>query len=147
MRVTVADIVAWSGATLEGGRDATVIEGATADSRDITPGCLFVGVTGENVDGGLHAADAIAQGAAAVIVGPEAWSEVGDDLARSDAAVLLAADPVEALGRIGRGALDRLGARVQIRQSTKGKGQLVIDYTSLDVLDGILAHLRGGSDY
>jgi UDP-N-acetylmuramyl pentapeptide synthase len=112
MRVTVADIVAWSGATLEGGRDATVIEGATADSRDITPGCLFVGVTGENVDGGLHAADAIAQGAAAVIVGPEAWSEVGDDLARSDAAVLLAADPVEALGRIGRGALDRLGARV-----------------------------------
>jgi len=112
MKVTVADIVAWSGATLEGGRDATVIEGATADSRDITPGCLFVGVTGENVDGGLHAADAIAQGAAAVIVGPEAWSEVGDDLARSDAAVLLAADPVEALGRIGRGALERLGARV-----------------------------------
>jgi len=112
MKVTVADIVAWSGATLEGGRDAAVVEGATADSRDITPGCLFVGVTGENVDGGLHAADAIAQGAAAVIVGPEAWSEVGDDLARSDAAVLLAADPVEALGRIGRGALGRLGARV-----------------------------------
>ena len=112
MRVTVADLVAWSGATLEGGRDTTVVEGATADSRDITPGCLFVGVTGENVDGGLHAADAIAQGAAAVIVGPEAWTDVGDDLARSDAAVLLAADPVEALGRIGRGALDRLGARV-----------------------------------
>jgi ParB family chromosome partitioning protein len=38
---------------------------------------------------------------------------------------------------------DRLGARVQIRQAAKGKGQLVIDYTSLDVLDGILAHLRG----
>lgn len=39
---------------------------------------------------------------------------------------------------------DRLGARVQIRQGAKGHGQLVIDYTSLDVLDGILAHLRGG---
>ena len=38
---------------------------------------------------------------------------------------------------------DRLGARVQIRQGAKGRGQLVIDYTSLDVLDGILAHLRG----
>ena len=37
MKVTVADLVGWSGATLEGGRDATVIEGATADSRDITP--------------------------------------------------------------------------------------------------------------
>ena len=112
MKVTVADIVAWSGATLEAGRESAVVEGATADSRDITPGCLFVGVTGENVDGGLHAADAIPQGATAVIIGPEAWSEVGDDLARSDAAVLLAANPVEALGRIGRGALERLGARV-----------------------------------
>jgi len=112
MKVTVADIVAWSGATLEAGRESAVVEGATADSRDITPGCLFVGVTGENVDGGLHAADAISQGATAVIIGPEAWSEVGDDLARSDAAVLLAANPVEALGRIGRGALERLGARV-----------------------------------
>ena len=38
---------------------------------------------------------------------------------------------------------ERLGARVQIRQGTKGKGQLIIDYSSLDVLDGILAHLRG----
>ena len=112
MKVTVADIVDWSGATLEAGRESAVVEGATADSREITPGCLFVGVAGENVDGGLHAADAIAQGAAAVVIGPEAWSEVGDDLARSGAAVLLAADPVEALGRIGRGALDRLGARV-----------------------------------
>lgn len=112
MRVSVADIVEWSGATLEAGRDSTVVEGATADSRDVTPGCLFVGVAGENVDGGLHAADAIAQGAAAVMVGPEAWSEVGDDLARTDAAVLLAADPVDALGGMGRGALAKLGARV-----------------------------------
>jgi ParB family chromosome partitioning protein len=51
------------------------------------------------------------------------------------------------LRRLETDLSDRLGARVQIRQSTKGKGQLVIDYTSLDVLDGILAHLRGGSDY
>jgi ParB family chromosome partitioning protein len=47
------------------------------------------------------------------------------------------------LRRLETDLSDRLGARVQIRQGTKGKGQLVIDYTSLDVLDGILAHLRG----
>jgi len=41
---------------------------------------------------------------------------------------------------------ERLGARVQIRAGAKGKGQLVIDYTSLDVLDGIIAHLRGEAD-
>ena len=47
------------------------------------------------------------------------------------------------LRRLETDLSDRLGARVQIRQGAKGKGQLVIDYTSLDVLDGILAHLRG----
>jgi ParB family chromosome partitioning protein len=47
------------------------------------------------------------------------------------------------LRRLETDLSDRLGARVQIRQGVKGHGQLVIDYTSLDVLDGILAHLRG----
>jgi len=47
------------------------------------------------------------------------------------------------LRRLETDLSERLGARVQIRQGAKGKGQLVIDYTSLDVLDGILAHLRG----
>ena len=37
---------------------------------------------------------------------------------------------------------DRLGARVQIQQGTKGNGKLVIAYNSLDELDGILAHIK-----
>lgn len=37
---------------------------------------------------------------------------------------------------------DKLGARVTIRHGTKGKGQLVINYTSLDELDGILKHIQ-----
>ena len=112
MRIPLHDIIEWGGITLVAGDDDVMVEGATADSRDVVPGCLFVGVSGENVDGGLHAADAIAQGAVAVLVGPEAWSEVGDDLARTGAAILLAGDPVEALGLMGRGALQHLGARV-----------------------------------
>lgn len=36
----------------------------------------------------------------------------------------------------------RLGARVQLRQSDAGKGQLVIHYNNLDELDGILGHIR-----
>jgi UDP-N-acetylmuramoyl-tripeptide--D-alanyl-D-alanine ligase len=112
MRIALRDIIEWGGITLVAGDDDVMVEGATADSRDVVPGCLFVGVSGENEDGGLHAADAIAQGAVAVLVGPEAWSEVGDDLARTGAAILLAGDPIEALGLIGRGALQHLGARV-----------------------------------
>ncbi|MCG5513250.1 ParB/RepB/Spo0J family partition protein [Ectothiorhodospira shaposhnikovii] len=37
---------------------------------------------------------------------------------------------------------DRLGARVNIQYNTKGKGRLVIQYNSLDELDGILGHIR-----
>jgi ParB family chromosome partitioning protein len=37
---------------------------------------------------------------------------------------------------------ERLGAKVQIQQSPKGKGKLVIAYNTLDELDGILAHIK-----
>ena len=36
----------------------------------------------------------------------------------------------------------RLGARVQIKHSAKGKGKLVLAYNSLDELDGILSHIK-----
>jgi ParB family transcriptional regulator, chromosome partitioning protein len=36
----------------------------------------------------------------------------------------------------------RLGAKVQIQHSAKGKGKLVLNYNSLDELDGILAHIK-----
>lgn len=37
---------------------------------------------------------------------------------------------------------EKLGAKVIIQHSEKGKGRLVINYNSLDELDGILAHLE-----
>ena len=36
----------------------------------------------------------------------------------------------------------RLGAKVRIQHSAKGKGKLVLSYNSLDELDGILAHIK-----
>ena len=36
----------------------------------------------------------------------------------------------------------RLGTKVQIQHSAKGKGKLVLNYNSLDELDGILAHIK-----
>jgi ParB family chromosome partitioning protein len=36
----------------------------------------------------------------------------------------------------------RLGARVHIQHQASGKGRLVLDYASLDELDGILSHIR-----
>ncbi|MBS3803664.1 MAG: ParB/RepB/Spo0J family partition protein [Oleiphilaceae bacterium] len=37
---------------------------------------------------------------------------------------------------------DRLGARVSIDHGQRGKGKLVIEYSSLDELDGILDHIK-----
>jgi len=37
---------------------------------------------------------------------------------------------------------DRVGAPVQVQHNQKGKGKLVISYTSLDELDGILEHIH-----
>jgi ParB family chromosome partitioning protein len=37
---------------------------------------------------------------------------------------------------------ENLGARVQIAHNAKGKGKLVINYSSLDELDGILLHIK-----
>jgi ParB family chromosome partitioning protein len=44
--------------------------------------------------------------------------------------------------RLERTLGERLGANVAIQHSAKGKGKLVINYSNLDELDGILAHIQ-----
>ena len=36
----------------------------------------------------------------------------------------------------------KIGAKVQIQHSAKGKGKLILSYSSLDELDGILNHIK-----
>ncbi len=51
--------------------------------------------------------------------------------------------PVDAnIKRLEQTLAERLGASVAIRHGQKGKGSLVIQYNSLDELDGILGHIR-----
>ncbi|AFU99656.1 ParB/RepB/Spo0J family partition protein [Simiduia agarivorans] len=44
------------------------------------------------------------------------------------------------------GLSSHVGVPVQVQQSAKGKGKLILSYNSLDELDGILAHLRYSAD-
>jgi len=46
------------------------------------------------------------------------------------------------VGRLEDKLSRRLGARVAIRYNASGKGRLVIEYNSLDELDGILSHIQ-----
>jgi len=46
------------------------------------------------------------------------------------------------INELERDLAGRLGAKVKLRQSSKGSGKLVISYNSLEELDGILEHIR-----
>ncbi|VAW75454.1 Chromosome (plasmid) partitioning protein ParB [hydrothermal vent metagenome] len=46
------------------------------------------------------------------------------------------------LARLEQDLSDRVGAPVQVQAGVKGKGKLVISYSSLDELDGILEHIQ-----
>jgi ParB family chromosome partitioning protein len=59
----------------------------------------------------------------------------GDDAADSDGR-----DPN--VKRLEQELADKLGAKVAIQHTTSGKGKLVVNYNSLDELDGILAHIQ-----
>ena len=44
--------------------------------------------------------------------------------------------------RLASDLADKLGAKVQIQHTAKGRGKLVVAYNSLDELDGILSHIQ-----
>jgi ParB family chromosome partitioning protein len=56
------------------------------------------------------------------------------------AAAAASADPD--VRRLEQDLAEKLGARVSIRHTRSGKGQVVVGYNSLDELDGILEHIR-----
>src|SRR4051794_33519436 len=78
---------------------------ATIDSRDVRAGDLFVGLSGENVDGGRFAQQALDAGAWGVLVATEHGQAAGG-------AVLAADDPLRALQRLATAWRRALGAKV-----------------------------------
>jgi UDP-N-acetylmuramoyl-L-alanyl-D-glutamate--2,6-diaminopimelate ligase len=74
------------------GCDRVAIAGLTADSREVQPGWLFAALRGSRADGSRYAADAIAKGAAAVLVGEDVQLE-----GVAGVPVLVSAEPRRAL--------------------------------------------------
>src|SRR4051794_16796958 len=103
------------------------------DSRAVGQGDLFVGLTGGNVDGGRFAPQALASGAWGVLVGPD-----HADAARCapPGALLAAADPLDALGRLATAWRRHLQARVVGITGSTGKT------STKDLLAGMLATQR-----
>jgi UDP-N-acetylmuramoyl-L-alanyl-D-glutamate--2,6-diaminopimelate ligase len=74
------------------GCDGIDIAGLTADSREVRPGWLFAALRGSKADGGRFAADAVAKGAAAILIHDGAQPPVGLNVP-----LLVSAEPRRAL--------------------------------------------------
>ena len=92
---------------------------AAIDSRQVEPGDLFFGLRGEQVDGGAHAAAALAAGAWGVLVDPTRAAE----LARTEGGgwVFAADDPLASLQSLANAWRHQLGARVVGITGSTGK--------------------------
>jgi UDP-N-acetylmuramoyl-tripeptide--D-alanyl-D-alanine ligase len=103
--LTLAEVAELTGGRLAGGADgaALVTGGVVTDSRQATPGCLFVALPGTRADGHDFAAQALAAGAAAVL----AARDVGGPAVLTD-------DPLRSLGQLARGVVGRIPGLVVI---------------------------------
>jgi UDP-N-acetylmuramoyl-tripeptide--D-alanyl-D-alanine ligase len=81
----------------------------TIDSRDAGAGSLFIGLRGENVDGGRFTGQALAAGAWGALTAPEHADCAGD---AGSGVILAAEDPLAALQRLATAWRRELGARV-----------------------------------
>lgn len=85
------------------------------DSREAVPGCLFVCIPGEHVDGHLFAGQAVAAGAVAVLAQHDPFAGNGP------VPVLVVDDTVRALGLLARAARAKTTATVVGITGTAGK--------------------------
>lgn len=84
------------GLTAQSGREAR-ITGLAVDSRQVKPGHLFAALPGSKVHGGEFIQYALRMEAAAILTDREGAAIAKDELAASDAALVLAEDPRQAL--------------------------------------------------
>ena len=94
-RLTADDLVAATGGRLVARSDRP-IRGGAVDSRIVEDGELFVALPGERTDGHAYLAEAVARGAAALIVS----RPIPDPSALGDVSIIRVADPLAALGAV-----------------------------------------------
>ncbi|WP_419409823.1 UDP-N-acetylmuramoyl-L-alanyl-D-glutamate--2,6-diaminopimelate ligase [Primorskyibacter sp. 2E107] len=91
-----AKSLAQLGLTARGGREAR-ITGLAVDSREVRAGTLFAAMPGTRVHGATFVETALAQGATAILTDKEGAEIAEAALAGSDAALIIAGDPRQAL--------------------------------------------------
>lgn len=101
-----SELAAWCAGEWSMGTPASV-SGVVHDTRQVTPGSLFVAIPGSRVDGHDLVGEAAARGAVAAMVSRERLIRAGRQLP-----CLVVEDTVKALGGLAAGYRRRLGLRV-----------------------------------
>jgi UDP-N-acetylmuramoyl-tripeptide--D-alanyl-D-alanine ligase len=131
--IRLEDLLTATGGHLIRPTTITSFQGAAVDSRNVTPGCCFVALRGERVNGHAYVGEAIAAGASVALV--ERPVEVG-----GDAALVQVADSLVALQELAAWWRSRSAVRaVGITGST---GKTIAKEITADVLARCLAVLR-----
>jgi len=116
LALTLAEIAAACGGRLEGGDPQTLVGAVCTDSRRLAGGELFVGLRGDTYDGDAYAAQALAAGAAAVIV----RAATADGLPAGASRVVVD-DGLAALQRLATEVRRRAGVKVVAITGSAGK--------------------------
>src|SRR5581483_3827447 len=95
---------------------AALVTGITFDSREVTPGNLFVAIPGTHVDGHEYVADAVQNGASAVVVGHRTDEALG-------VPTIVAENPRAVLAQLACSFFDDPGAELTIAGVTGTDGK------------------------
>jgi UDP-N-acetylmuramoyl-tripeptide--D-alanyl-D-alanine ligase len=130
--IRLEDLLAATGGHLIGPTTISSFQGAAVDSRHVTPGCCFVALRGERVDGHLYVADAVRDGASVALV--ERPVEV------AGAAIVQVPDALLALQELA--AWWRSQSAVRVVGITGSTGKTIAKEITADVLARCLEVLR-----
>jgi len=110
---TLGELADFCGGRLRGARGLAIASVST-DTRALGPGALFVAVRGETFDGHDYTGEALARGAAALLVARENAAPAGSP-------AIVVDDTVAALGELARGHRARFAAPVVAITGSNGK--------------------------
>lgn len=98
-----------------------MVEGVAWDSREVEPGCAFLAVAGEKVDGNDYIPDAIDAGAVLVIATREPTDEEMALACRADAVIVVVGDHLRAMDELASCYRSQLDATVIGVTGSSGK--------------------------
>ena len=133
--IQLDDLVAATGGRLLGTTSVTSFAGAAVDSRHVVPGCCFVALRGEWVDGHRYVDEAVRAGARVLLVDRPVALPSG-----TGAAVVQVRDPLTALQEVA--AWWRTRSSVRVVGITGSTGKTIAKEIVADVLSRGLEVLR-----